>query len=108
MTATSMTSDLIERLERATAGNRELDKLIAEFVGHTFGVPEYTTSIDAALTLVDGFWAVGKQEFEPFARILVPNEHGDFIGQRNIEATGATPALALCIAALRARYRDGE
>lgn len=93
-------SDLIERLERATGPSAELDARIwcelngSDYIAphtwegqsgklyvHDYTVPAYTASIDAALTLCPGgFASVGGHS-----------------------ANGATPALALCIAALRAR-----
>ena len=54
--------DLIERLEAAEKGSRELDEDIGELMGWVRGVnigrsPHYTSSIDAALMLVpEGAW----------------------------------------------------
>ena len=136
MTDPSMTSDLIARLEQATEGSRELDavteveKRACEardtgltpdqaaqwrhlgdgWVGdyHTkYMAPHYTTSIDAALTLVDTdrFWARIVIDREFGAATLF--EHGEqHIGGATAEA--ATAALALCIAALKARSSNGE
>lgn len=114
--------DLIERLEKATEGSRELDADIFEVIGGELyqrarvlaakpcGAPEdtiteaargyaprYTTSVDAALTLVpEGrLWSIG-------SRVKV----GGFVAvldQDSKSHTGATPPLALCIATLRAR-----
>jgi len=98
--------ELIGRLEKADGPDRELDEALHEAFGLTFVmeyyteyateqtrnlsyVPAYTASIDAALTLVPegcGFVVMGKA-----AKI-----------GRKI-ATAATPALAICIAALRAK-----
>jgi hypothetical protein len=109
--------ELIERLEKATGPDRELDAAIAlaigipatksygdEALGNFYRAPayfkHYTASIDAAFTLVpegctavfhlfnhrDGFWECD-----------LGNTGADFCGQ------AATPALAICIAALRAR-----
>lgn len=62
----------------------------------------YTTSLDAALTLVpeDLSWAVKSPGFQSLRKtFLVELESGDYqwCGE------GWTPALALCIAALKAR-----
>ena len=106
---------LIEKLEAATEGSRELDAEIAHAV--TFNAdhadlvsrrscacsPHYTTSIDAALTLVpkDCTWSL---DSTGYAIVMRPglgflSERGDeeFHG-RNDEK-----ALAVCIAALKAR-----
>lgn len=127
---------LVERLEKATEGDWELDKLIYELVNFptewrgfkivqqwtcangTYGfktedgtryancisAPRYTTSIDAALTLVpDGLkWSVGTWS-DNFAKVG-PEGFGPakFSAENN-----PTPALALCIAALKAQA-DGE
>ena len=109
--------DLIARLEAATGPCRELDAAIAEAIGHTVKydkdhprdttpyyqpvpdyswqpVPTYSASIDAALTLVPegcGFVVMGKAAK---------------IGRK--VATAPTPALAICIAALRARKATND
>lgn len=124
--------DLIVRLEKASDGSRELDCLIRSILtpiysGWTYGgsssgisvwnspdgteheecfVSNYTTSLDAALTLVpDGFmWlcrdgipggdAIGRSE--PYANVRrTSTSHNN--------GYGATPALALVIACLKAR-----
>lgn len=60
-----------------------------------------TTSLDAALTLVpEGFdWL----RLGPVTMTVYPVQHDPKAWAHHIEATGATPALALCAAALRAR-----
>ena len=102
-------SDLIAKLEAASEGSRELDTLVCEVKGACpDGVrfcpglcPSYTTSLDAALTLVpEGyryrFWAhhTGVSGASVFP-------HGGGTLSRAHDAP--TPALALCIAALKAR-----
>lgn len=72
--------------------------------------PFYTSSIDAAMTLVpDGYgWSVSQPNATALASGLLKKntpvtaevQHG--IGSRYVVA-GATPAIALCIAALKAR-----
>lgn len=101
---------IIERLEKATEGSRVLDGLIAEGVfdyavewsveinpqpcdqGGNY-LPEFSRSIDAALTLVpERFgWDCGA-----FANICTA-------GVGRYHARASTVPLALCIAALRAR-----
>jgi len=122
---------IIARLEKATAPDRQLDAAIAVACKSTTGfvehlrdewvskaspnsgvvpAPKYTSSIDAALTLVpEGmFWhvACGKSRpDEPLggAQIITPGPL-DAIG----EGEAATPVIALCIAALKARGVHGE
>lgn len=110
MDGTAMT--LIERLEAATEGSRELDAEIASHYGGLSGMsyetweaveahaPHYTTSLDAAIQLVrEGCaWGVevrfGRLGSRAWVKPDLPFSEGN------------TPALALCIAALRAR-EDG-
>lgn len=109
-------SDLISRLEKATGPDGELDGDIAVTMGLyakrpvVCTPPAYTASIDAALTLVpEGWWwGVTKgaddiglpvdQSPENFSAGCWP-EPGSF--QKRYWAK--TPAIALCIAALKAR-----
>jgi hypothetical protein len=93
--------DLIAKLESATEGSRELDREVnlaatGKFLHHL--APRYTTSIDAALTLVPGYhyWIVGVQ----YAAVW--QEDGRLADAEKI-VTHGRPALALCIAALKAR-----
>ena len=113
-------NDLIERLEKATGPDRNLDADIASSVGWSPGpgytrksddswrlgnwinsvqwAPLYTASIDAALTLVpEGHdWIVadvnGHVGGTPYACVGSTKEH-----------FGETAVLSLCIAALKAR-----
>jgi hypothetical protein len=93
--------ELIAALEAATGPSWELDGFICEAVGavkpeatpHWEWPPRYTASIDAALTLVpEG--ASGAIEFGNHTQACVVG--GPW-------CDGATPAIALCIAALKAR-----
>ena len=97
--------DLIAKLEAATDGSRTLDTLIERVIvapGQSFSLttPPYTSSLDAALTLVPE----GLDEEIKRARhrkgwhvaLWKPSRIGQ-IGDAPI------PALALCIAALKAR-----
>ena len=103
VSVTTPLADLIARLEKATGPDRRLDFSIAQAVENAGpmewranGFPYYTSSLDAALTLVPDCtpWAAGEDEDGtgcadiPRHRVLVH---------------AATPALALCIAALKAR-----
>ena len=101
---------LVERLEEATEGSLELDVEIAAYLSPgeetAYGFaqkvwlgeqPRYTTSIDAALTLVpEGrVWSIGKRVNAIGYVVSLDNYSKSF--------TAATPALALSIAALKAR-----
>lgn len=133
--------DLIERLEAAAEGSRELDARIWQLVdpkaasaaaydGRAFSnrdwteeekarksaarvqqiAPHYTTSIDAALTLVPENWRLGEVtrdvDFDgPEKSYGVSIERLDAVGNYagNEAAAHDIFALALCIASLRAR-----
>ena len=116
---------LLSRLQAATGPDREIDAEIGELVGaadHSgpaYHRPfkdwakHYTASLDAALTLVPvgNWWEIGKttDERSPMRHfgcsadgIFVAKTHasygdGGFIGRHD------APAIALCIAALKAR-----
>ncbi len=102
---------LIERLEAATAGSRELDAEIAHAIGafkpkpvtardENFWTQHYTSSLDAALSLVpDGFdYIVYRVDGECCAEVGPPGSFGF------TKCVGTpTAVLALCIAALKAR-----
>ena len=110
--------ELIARLEAATGPCRELDAAIAEAIGHTVKydkdhprdttpyyqpvpdyswqpVPTYSASIDAALTLVPSTMNATIDTRKPAAATL----GGEWV-------YAPTPALAICIAALKARSHD--
>ncbi len=93
-----MTGDLIARLEAASEGNADLDYEIAE-VTDTIERP-YTTSLDAALTLVpDGMRIMVEGGMgRGAAQVWKPTMSAYFDCKR-----AKTPAIALCIAALKAR-----
>lgn len=116
---------LIDRLEAAEAGSRELDWLIAQHVGwttfwsgykfylppgevedsekQTVNLPQFSQSVDAALTLIPEGWLL----------TLVGDLHTGFSAtgsrchliswEHESDAEGSTRPLAICIAALRAR-----
>ncbi len=140
-----MTQDLIARLEAAEEGSRELDAAIAEEVhpllktyahdtergpGHWISPKDgkvyaldYTTSLDAALTLVpEGFsWfiehiAVQNRGTRAFVSKVVEGEwipnspredkrQGLTVADFGFRGNAVTPALALTTAALKARRR---
>ena len=108
--------DLIARLEASTGPSRDLDVLIAQAVGEPWGAggysiggnwgeraARYTASIDVALTLVPAGlgWGVDAPPDMPcVARCQWPQTPGM---KAPMHAHGATPAIALCIACLKAR-----
>lgn len=132
--------DLIAKLESASEGSRELDAEISlaveagelvwrqtRYTGEQYPaikrarenyiggfafehVPHYTTSLDAALTLVpEGlYWIVGHGKTSPnelpFGAIIsTPLPHRE---ERGGAEHNASAALALCIASLKAREAD--
>jgi hypothetical protein len=98
-----MTDKLIElakACEAATGPDREIDTLIGYAVDlptEDAQLPRYTASLDAALTLVPPWsWRVGN--------LASGRAFADLGTQKSLQCIeGATPALALCAAALRAR-----
>lgn len=118
-------TSLIERIEAATEGSRELDGRIwccingYEFLGWDGAgcryfakqsgwisgdyIKEWTTSIDAALTLLpEGWWwlaVVCRRE----NHASVGSEIGTVEGELIFETFGATAPIALLAAILRAR-----
>lgn len=106
---------LIERLEKATGPDRGLHGMIAVAAGVAVDVnprnpqfakfgdddiftrcPNYTESIDAALTLLPEGWC--SLRFE-----RTHDTWGCFLDGDDTNAV--TPAIALCIAALKARHQ---
>ena len=125
--------DLIRQLEEAEGSNRELDTRIwlAVTPGATRKqwsykhrasgsdchvdetrdashelviVPPYTSSIDAALTLVPEGWVFSGLQLARAPDMGGRMWNASVRGWREVRSNGQrTPALALCIAALRAR-----
>ncbi len=119
--------DLIKSLEQAEQGSEALDKSIARHLGFriaattggphimrqnddvaSWDLPRYSRSLDAAVTLIPKGWRweaadYGGNQDGPRAALWhgIPAEHIDDVQHHG--AFGETPALALCIAALRAR-----
>ena len=115
---------LLRELEGAPEGSRELDH---EILWATTGkrdvtIPEgrltdgrapplYTSSIDAALTLIpdDKLWVIDIEKFaaDPEVDVLifedVEIEHHGKGWRGSFRGRSKVPALALCIAALKAR-----
>lgn len=107
---------LIERLEKTTGADRQLDADVhVAVVGGRVPVildhypPHYTHSVDAAVTAVPEGWAwfvewIGGQFSEGDARVWVPSQRTQGLPAENFDVrAAANPAIALCIAALKAR-----
>jgi len=120
---------LIKKLDKAHEGSRKLDTDITKMIfpeiaekraddlqtsketfwemhGIRTRIMDYTTSIDSALTLIPSeckmyalYWASGGM---PAKAIISQSGMGVFIGGGY---SYSTPALAICVAALKARYR---
>lgn len=115
-------ADLIKRLEEATEGSRELDSLIGRAVVPDMqekyeihkdsplavflvpGVLPYTSSLDAALTLVSEgwFWWVGHLDQTDRRFVATTSEHA-YADSPAHRGFATTPAVSICIAALKAR-----
>lgn len=112
-------TDLATRIEQAGEGNRELDRLVAVSLlmdgpwgayetasdwlkaAEQWNIPHYTTSIDAAATLVPVGYAWLRKSPGAMTVYKVPTDDKEWA--QHIDGTAATPALALCAAAIRAR-----
>lgn len=114
---------LISRLEQATEGSRELDAEIAKIkfgadavrmggAGWPEGaiivpcypgwqiMPAYTRSLDAAMSLSEGrVWKIISEWTPKRSYAFVWNGDGTSTGH---ESDASTPAIALCIASLKA------
>lgn len=109
-------SDLIERLEAALEGSRELDEEIAQAIFPKLirrhaswyiddmrtDIEPFSTSLDAALTLVpEGHAGLTMRTNTSMPQVTIhcaPNSD-----RTNYYGEAVTVALALCIAALKAR-----
>lgn len=103
----------ITRLEEAAKGSRELDRTIwheLDLPGGLNGTiwvgPPVTTSIDVALALAERVlgrltgWRVEVAGRVCWAKVVYAE------GTEEQTANAATPALALCIATLKANHKD--
>jgi hypothetical protein len=112
--------DIIQRLEAASEPSFELEEEIrvavgagCEDLGFTEAPPGYMRSIDAALTLVPHgwFWRVGLTSlYQAWAGVNKTHpDHGEegrnefFFHREHGQRPDTTPAIALCIVALKAR-----
>ena len=113
---------LISRLEKAEGPDRELDLAIyaalieinpnhrGPALGDRQRIQRYTASLDSAVGLVPegSIWHVGRnQKYEniPSPIPFWGRPYNAWVGSGENE-WGVTPAIALCIAALRTRARE--
>jgi hypothetical protein len=105
--------DLIERLEQAVEGSRELDAAIwnalypeAQVAKLPDGHFPVSTSVDEAMTLVMSGYFMLRGQYNKKAHPGWIAETNNQSGYLSVLAQGQTAALALCIAALKARRED--
>ena len=101
---------LIGRLERAPVGGWRLDRDIAKLFGRYYAGgrdQQFTRSLDAALSLVPEGWKMASLNWNDFGvgAYLVPRiqRRSTFADPMYCYGSAKTPALALVIAALKAR-----
>jgi hypothetical protein len=98
---------LILALESATEGSEYLDYAIQRRFGLKKPVPAYTSSIDAALTLVPAEWSIHKLHRRNDCRgtftgwIAELYRATDVVLEFPSNSTAASASLALCAAAMR-------
>ncbi len=103
---------LIEQLEAADEGSRELDMLVHKHIGMQADLPFFTTSIDAADTLRTERWFIRVTQEIPSAlsgvfRVELWDGNVAVINiPADIEAIHHKEPVARCIAALKARELD--
>ena len=102
---------LIDRLEAAVGPDNELDADIERWVhnisGATgrilmpFGTKPFTSSVDAALTLIPNghTWSIGTRDEKAWGSEAKARPYWAECG--NVDTAASNPALALCTAALK-------
>lgn len=121
---------LADRVEAAEGANLVLERDIALAIYHSataltgndarisvwdgngrtqLTVKPYTASLDAAMTLVPNGWAwmAGCDPGDGYFATLMPTDESGIVAH-GVNCNAATPALALCAAALRARAEAGD
>jgi hypothetical protein len=103
--------DVLAALEAATVGSRELDELVWFATGgvqpkglNGYFAPPYTTNVELALELVPAGWPrrISEGRFGCWVADLLRGDKS-WKQEPDVSAVHTTPALALCLAALRAR-----
>ena len=105
-------SKLVEALEAAAEGSEYLDYAIQRHFTLTKPVPAYTSSVDAAMSLLPEGWSIHRLCHRHdcrgnftgwFAELY---RASDAVIQQPANSLGATAALALCVAAMRVRHSE--
>lgn len=102
--------ELIAALEGSTGAMFALDRAIRDWLWEGIepvpGIPKpYTSSLDAALTLVPEEWTAWELRSRANKTRFVAEvaKLGHVHDETTVSGWGDTPAIALCIAALKAR-----
>lgn len=101
--------DLIERAEKATGPDRNLDAMIYWQINNGVGVgthssaPPFTASLDAALSLVPEGWGPSLRIFSLGNAWAHMYGEAKGISGATVEARHNVPAIALVIASLKAK-----
>ena len=102
------TTKLAERIEALEGPCRRIDECIQVAISGKdpldydgpFDAPEYTASLDAAMTLVPEGWLFDLYNLNGYPEAHLTN---DTLQRVAVSVVTATPALALCAAAIRAQ-----
>ncbi|MBV8651694.1 MAG: hypothetical protein JO255_09525 [Alphaproteobacteria bacterium] len=100
---------LASSVDGASEGSEYLDFAIQRLFGLRKPIPEYTRSLDAAVSLIPPHWSIhrlshthnGRGKFSGWTVELY--QATEAMIDASVAAQAATPALAICAAALRAR-----
>lgn len=104
-----MTEKLSERVERLEGPSftieQEIGRLINPQATRLSVFPAYTASLDAAMSLVpEGYsWRVSAAQLGAVGTVIHPECEDLDDPYTSFTAGGATPAIALCAAALKSR-----
>jgi hypothetical protein len=105
-------SKLVAALEAAAEGSEYLDYAIQRQFALMKPVPAYTSSVDAAMSLLPDGWSIHRLCHRHdcrgnfggwFAELY---RASDAVIEQPANSLGATAALALCVAAMRARHGE--
>lgn len=103
---------LVAALESATEGSEYLDYAIQRQFALMKPVPAYTSSVDAAMSLLPEGWSIHRLCHRHdcrgnftgwFAELY---RASDAVIEQPANSLGATAALALCVAAMRVRHSE--
>jgi hypothetical protein len=105
-------SKLVAALEAAAEGSEYLDYAIQRQFALMKPVPAYTSSVDAAMSLLPDGWSIHRLchrhdcrgNFSGWFAELY--RASDAVIEQPANSLGATAALALCVAAMRVRHGE--